>query len=114
MRGLYAVRRPVLNSYLVRQRDRHRRRELGLVLLATVPLALGLLGYVWINLQLLDTGYEIHRLERKLEFEVENRRRMQMEASYLSSPQVVENRAARELGMAAPNLDQVVFVEELP
>ena len=42
---MYAVRRPVVNSYLVRQHDRRRRRELGVVLLACLPLAVALLGY---------------------------------------------------------------------
>lgn len=114
MRNAYAVTRPVLNTYLVRQRDRRRLRELALVLLATLPVALGLLGYVWINLELLDIGYEIHRLESVLKSEAELQRKLLMEESYLSSPQLVEARASRELGMQAATLDQLVFAGELP
>lgn len=114
MRNAYAVTRPVLNTYLVRQRDRRRLRELALVLLATLPVALGLLGYVWINLELLDIGYESHRLEGVLKSESELQRTLLMEESYLSSPRLVEARAAVELGMLPANLEQVVFAGELP
>ena len=114
MRGLYVFRRPVPNAYLVRQRDRRRRRELGVVLLAVLPLAAALLGYVWIDVELLDVGYEIHRLERTLKKEEQRERRLLMEASYLSSPEQVEARALRELGMKPATLEQLVFAEELP
>ncbi|MEE8138273.1 MAG: hypothetical protein V3R89_05715 [Thermoanaerobaculia bacterium] len=114
MRGTYAAGRPVLNSYLVRQRDRKRRRELALLLLATLPVALGLLGYVWLNLELLDIGYEIHRLERTLEAEEQLHRKLLMEAAYLASPQRIEARASEELGMVPASLEQLIFLEEVP
>jgi 4-amino-4-deoxy-L-arabinose transferase-like glycosyltransferase len=47
--GAYAVRRPVVNSYLVRQRDRRRLRELVAVVAAVLPLAAALLGYTWLH-----------------------------------------------------------------
>ncbi len=114
MRGTYAASRPVLNSYLVRQRDRKRRRELALLLLATLPVALGLLGYVWLNLELLDIGYEIHRLDRALEAEEHLHRKLLMEAAYLESPQRIEARASEELGMVPASLEQLIFLEEVP
>ena len=55
----YAVRRPVVNSYLVRERDRRRLRELGLVLLLVLTLGGGLLGYTWIHLEVLRTGFRV-------------------------------------------------------
>ena len=113
MRGQYVVRRPVPNAYLVRQRDRRRRRELGIVVLTVLPLAAALLSYVWIDVQLLDIGYEIHRLERALTEEQKKERRLLMEASYLSGPERVEERARRELGLEPASLDQVVFAEEI-
>ncbi len=114
MAGSYAVRRPVLNSYLVRQRDRKRRRELALVLMATLPVALGLLGYVWVNLELLDIGYEIHRLEGTLGAEEQLQRKLLMEAAYLASPQRIEARASQELGMVPVSHEQLVFLQESP
>lgn len=114
MRSAYVVRRPVLNSYLVRQRDRKRRQELGLVLIIILPLAIGLLGYVWLNLELIDVGYEVHDLERTLKQEQQLQRKLFVESSYLSSPEQVQSRASAELGMVDSSLDRVVFLEEIP
>jgi hypothetical protein len=52
LRTSYVVRRPVDNRYLVRERDRRRLRELGWVLLTALPVALALIAYVWVNLEL--------------------------------------------------------------
>ncbi len=114
MRSAYVVRRPVLNSYLVRQRDRKRRKELGLVLVVILPLAIGLLGYVWLNLELIDLGYEVHDLERTLKQQEQQQRELFVESAYLSSPAQVQSRASAELGMVPATLDKVVFLEEIP
>ena len=114
MKTRYVVRRTVKNSYLVRKHDRKRRRELGLVLLAVIPVASGMLGYVWLNLELVHVGYEVDRLERLLREEEQRHRELQVEAAYLSSPQQVRTRAAEELGMIPADLNRLVFLEEGP
>lgn len=114
MRNEYAVRRPVVNTYLVRERDRRRWRELALVLLAGVSLGGGLLGYTWIHLEVVRTGYHIDELERHMVDLTRNERQLRLEASYLANPHQVEQRAVDELGMHSPTLEQVVFWEELP
>lgn len=114
MRGEYVVRRPVDNSYLVRQRDRRRRRELATVFLALVPVASGMLGYVWLNLKLVNIGYEVDRLERTLELEERQQRELWLEAAYLASPERVHDAAVERLGMVEARFEQMVFVEEKP
>lgn len=114
MHRKYVVRRPVKNSYLVRQHDRKRRRELGLVLLAVIPVASGMLGYVWLNLELVHVGYEVDRLEKQLREEERRHRALQVEAAYLTSPQQVLDRATDELGMIPADMDRQVFLEEGP
>lgn len=109
----YAFHRPVDNSYLVRERDRRRWRELALLMVALVPLGLGLLAYTWVHLEVLDTGYRIGALERQLEELTRHERQLRLEAAYLASPRQLEERAGGELGMAEPELDQMVFWEEL-
>lgn len=114
MRNAYAFTRPVANTYLVRERDRRRLRELALVLLVVVCLGGGLLAYTWIHLEVTDTGYRIDVLERELTDREREERQLRLEASYLASPSQIERRAVEELGMQAPVLEQVVFWEELP
>lgn len=114
MRSEYVVRRRVDNTYLVRQKDRRRRRELAAVFLALVPVAGGMLGYVWLNLHLVNIGYEVDRLERALQQEERRERELWVEASYLSSPERIRTEAARRLGMVEADLDRTVFVGEAP
>ena len=114
MRNVYAFRRPVVNIYLVRERDRRRQRELALVLLVVLCLGGGLLAYTWIHLEVLRTGYRIDALEKQHGELTREERQLSLEASYLASPSQVERRAVSELGMQLPTLEQVIFWEELP
>lgn len=114
MQSRYAARRPVKNSYLVRQHDRKRRRELGIVLLAVIPVASGMLGYVWLNLELVHLGYEVDRLEKTLRREEQLYRELQVESAFLTSPQQVRSRASEELGMVPADLNRLVFLQEAP
>lgn len=111
MRGAYVVRRPVVNAYLVRERDRKRLRELFWVLLLVLPIAGGLFIDIWVHLQVIHTGYRINQLERRLEDLGQQERRLRLEASYLSSPLRVEARAVEELGMGEPRPEQLIYVE---
>ncbi len=114
MRNAYAFTRPVVNTYLVRERDRRRVRELALVLLVVVCLGGGLLAYTWIHLEVTGAGYRINELEKKLDEAERQERQLRLEASYLASPLQIEKRAVGELKMQPPALEQVVFWEELP
>ena len=114
MASAYAFRRPVANTYLVRERDRRLARELLAVVGVVLALGGGLLGYTWMHLALLDTGYRIVALEREARDLAQEERRLSLETAYLASPEQVESRAARELGMQSPAIDQVVFWEEIP
>jgi cell division protein FtsL len=113
LRHAYALRRPVVNTYLVRERDRRLARELAVVLAMVLLLGGGLLAYTWIHLEALRTGYRIDTLERQQQGLSRIERQLRLEASYLASPQRIEQRAKSELGMLPPALEQVVFWEEL-
>lgn len=110
--SIYAPRRQVVNSYLVRERDRRRLRELAWVVVALAPLALALLGYTWLRLEQVRVGYRIEQLERGLHRIEQSERQLRLEAAYLASPARVGERAAAELGMGPPTLAQLVFAEE--
>ena len=113
MRTSYVVRRPVDNRYLVRERDRRRLRELGWVLLAAVPVALMLIVYVWVNLELLRCGYRIHNLEGRLQEQARAVNILELEEAYLTGAARLSERGA-ELGLASPTADRLLYVEEPP
>ncbi len=112
MASPYATGRPIENFFLVRERDRRRRRELVLVVFGLLPLAAALLGFTWIHLEVRQIGYHIEQLERRV-VELRNlERRLDLETSYLSSPERIESEASELLGMVWPTLDDMIFVEE--
>ena len=114
--GRWAVRGGTVwvNTFLVRERDRRRQRELVRVLAVVLCLGGGLLAYTWIHLEALRTGYAIDSLEKRLAELSQKERRLRLEAAYLAGPSQIEQRATRELGMQPPALEQVVFWEEIP
>ncbi len=114
MTGSYAVVRPISNTYLIRERDRRRRRELLWVGSVLVPLGVCALVYVWLHVEALRVGYRIHDLGKRVEQRVELERQLGLEAAYLESPQRIEERAVAELGMSAPAAEQLIFVEATP
>ena len=59
----YAIRRPVENTYLVRQRDRRRVRDLVGVLVVVCLAGCGLLAYTWMHVEILQSGYAATKLE---------------------------------------------------
>jgi len=103
----------VVNAYLVRERDRRRLRELVLVVAAVAPLGLGLAGYTWLQLETLRVAYRIESLERESHRLAQTERQLRLEAAYLASPERLAERAREELGLAEPEVEQVIFVEEL-
>jgi len=107
----YLRRQPVQNFLLVRERDRRRIRELRLLVLAVVPAALALLGYTWVQTEIMRTGYQVRALERRVEELARTERQLRLEASRLESLERVEAAAAKELEMQFPTLEQMVFVE---
>jgi hypothetical protein len=110
--GAYTVRRPVVNAYLVRQRDRRRWRELAAVVAIVVPFGVALLGYTWLQLETLRAGYRIERLERESHRLAQLERQLRLEAAHLAHPELLARRAGSELGLAPPTVAQVIFLEE--
>lgn len=111
MKSSYAVHRPVENEYLVRERDRRRWKELGLILLVLAPVALSLSAFTWIHLQVLDAGYAIEALEGRLHDLERQESRLRLEAAHLASPSRIETLATEELSMRPPTIDQMIFLE---
>jgi hypothetical protein len=105
----YLLPRPPRNRYLVRQRDRRRMRELLRVAVAILVVGVALLGYTWLHLESLGSGYRVEGLEQRLHELARRERHLRLEEAYLSSPQRVETRASKELGMQPPELGQLLF-----
>jgi len=108
----YAVRRPVENVYLVRERDRRRTRELFALCLAALPPLAVLFAAIWANLETVRLGYQLAQMNRQRETLVEKKRQLQMEHAQAAALSRVEKIARQSLGLVPPALDQVVLVRD--
>jgi len=111
--GAYTVRRPVVNAYLVRQRDRRRLRELGGVVAVVILLGAALLAYTWLQLETLRVGYRIEDLEREAHRLAQVERQLRLESAHLAHPERLARLAHERLGLVPPAVDQVLFLEEI-
>jgi cell division protein FtsL len=107
----YFLSKRVGNEQLVREVDRKRHRELLMVILTALALALAVLAYAWQHFEMIRIGYEME------EFRVERVRllkfhsQLALERAALTSPDRVEAVATRRLGMIYPSASQVVIIE---
>src|ERR1017187_3482806 len=108
----YAVRRPVENVYLVRERDRRRTRELVALALAAVPPAVVLFLAIWANLETVRLGYQLAAPARMRETLLERRHLLEMDRAQAVALARVERIARGTLGLVPPTLDQVILVKD--
>lgn len=113
MRSPYAVRRPVENPFLVRERDRRLFSELLTVVGAVMLVGLCLWIYTWLNIETAHRAYQVNHLEQELLELHEQERRLALDIAEATHPRRIEERASSELEMHPPALDQTVFYEEL-
>ena len=84
------------------------------LVLTIIGISVTCLGYVWLQLQLVQVGYTIERLEkRKATFEQEYDT-LQVQWSQLTSPQRIAREAKEKLGLGIPQPGQVVMVTVEP
>lgn len=108
----YAVRRPVENVYLVRERDRKRTREFAALALAAVPPMLVLLAAIWANLETVRLGYQLARVARQKESLLERNRQLRMDRAQATSLARVDALARTTLGFGPPAPWQILRIEE--
>ena len=115
MTSAYAVRRPVVNAYLVRERDRRRLRELALGARGRrCRSALGLLAYTWLQLETLRTGYRIDDARARGRTGLAQvERQLRLEAAYLAQPGAARASApARSSGCRRRRSSRSLLIEE--
>jgi cell division protein FtsL len=108
----YAVRRPVENVYLVRERDRVRTREFAALALAAVPPLLVLLAAIWANLETVRLGYQLATVSRQREALLERNRQLRMDRARATSLARVDAIARRSLGLVPPAPGQLLLIQD--
>jgi hypothetical protein len=106
---LYAQRKSIENTYIVRERDKRRSRELLALVLCCLPVALFLGLFTWQNLEVIRLGREATRLGAVRADLEKNNRNLRLEVERLTSLDNVEGKAAA-MGFRAADKSQVVTV----
>ncbi len=108
---MYAQKKPIENTHIVRERDRQRFRELIAVAGIGLPIGLFLLLFTWQNLEVMRLGHEATRLQKQRK-EIENsNKNLNLELDRLTALASVEARAT-SLGFERTDPGMVVMVEQ--
>ena len=105
----YSQKKQIENTYIVRERDRRRSRELLGVLAVGVPLGLFLWLFTWQNLEVFRLGRDATRLQEvKSDLEQTNKR-LNLEIERLTALDEVEEKAA-DIGLKPADSSRVIDV----
>ncbi len=107
---MYAQKKPIENTHIVRERDRQRFRELFSVVVLGIFIGGFLIIFTWQNLSVIRLGHEASRLQQQKK-DLENANKaLRLEIDRLTALASVEQRAAA-LGFEKTDPRAVVMVE---
>jgi cell division protein FtsB len=107
---MYAQKKSIDNTHIVREKDRQRNRELLAVLSLGVPIGFFLLVFAWQNLEVIRLGREATQLQKTLKEQETAHKQLQAELDRLTSFDAVETQASR-LGFVPAPPASIVMVE---
>jgi hypothetical protein len=87
---MYAQKKTIDNTHIVREKDRQRNRELLAVLSLGVPVGFFLLVFAWQNLEVIRLGREATQLQKTLKEQETTHKQLQGELDRLTSFDAVE------------------------
>ena len=99
------------STTVVRERDRRRLRAMAGMLCIGCVLVGAVLGYVWLQVQRVRASYELEGLRSVRTRLEEQNRKLQLELASLRAFARVDS-AARRLGLAPPEPDQIQLARE--
>jgi len=110
---MYAQKKPIENTHIVRERDRQRFRELFSVVVLGLFIGGFLIFFAWQNLSVIRLGHEASRLQQQKK-DLENANKaMRLEIDRLTALASVEQRATA-LGFEKTDPRAMVMVERPP
>jgi len=108
---MYAQKKPIENTHIVRERDRQRFRELFSVVVLGLFIGGFLIFFAWQNLSVIRLGHEASRLQQEKK-DLENANKaMRLEIDRLTALAAVEQRATA-LGFEKTHPQAMVTVEK--
>jgi hypothetical protein len=110
----YAIKKDIRNNPVLREIDTRERREIRrMIWLSLVVVGLVLFA-AWQHFEIVRAGYATEDLRAQIAQEEVDNRKLRLSFELLRSPQALERRAVRELGMAAPLPGDTMIIERVP
>jgi hypothetical protein len=107
----YAIKTDIRNNPIIREADLRERREFRRIMLLA-GLSVGLLLFsAWQHFETVRYGYTIEDLRDYRAYEEKVNRQLRLNVETLRSPQRVDERARRELGLVAPTAAETIVIE---
>src|SRR6266498_2300020 len=91
---MYAQKKPIENTHIVRERDRQRFRELFSVVVLGLFIAGFLIIFAWQNLSVIRLGHEATRLQQQKKQLENDNKALRLQLDRMTSLASVEPRAA--------------------
>lgn len=109
----YAIKKDVRNNPVVRGVDVQQRRELFRSLLVGAAVVSMLLFSAWQHYLLIDHSYRVQEMLTERAGEERLNRQLRLEVESMRAPEIVEQRAIKELGMVYPAPEQTLVIERV-
>jgi cell division protein FtsL len=92
------------------KKNNNHRGFIHVLVILFLMLFLAGISQVWINFKRTQTGYALSQLKKEIAQAEEYNRKLKLELAFLKSPEYLENRAIKELGLRHPTPAQIVYL----
>ena len=110
----YAIKKDIRNNPVVREVDQDQRREFLRTAGKGALVVFMLLFSCWQYASVRQGAYDVSKLRTRLTAAEAANRRLHLKVEQLRSPQVIEERAIRDLHMIAPTAADTITIEVAP
>jgi len=111
------AKNPVLKKSITKRQSLHERKgienssAMTISLLVTAVVIFCFLFHVWSQIQVVNLGYEISRMNREKKELIQFNKKLKLEIATIKSPYHIEGIANKELKLTSPKRNQMVVIK---
>ena len=110
MNRIYIQTKQIKRQEPIKEKDPVDIRTLWLILLTCSLIVLGILSYIWRNVEIIRIGYKMRALYYQRDVLQEQRQKLVLQKASLRSMKRIETIASSQLSLVKPNPDQMVIL----
>lgn len=109
----YAIKKDIRNNPVVREIDQQQRADFRRTVGIVALIVLMVLFSTWQRLRVVESGYEVAQLKSARAAAIKENRLLRLEFERQSAPNVIEDRAIKELHMTRPSGSDVLYIDRV-